>query len=68
MNIESLQQLANQIGMPDYNDCSSQKMIIRAIQKHRGEVPCFLTDKRYGCREECEWRSSCQQLRAVWLR
>ncbi len=68
MNMHSLQQLASQIGMHDFDDYSSQKMLIRAIQKHRGEEPCFLTDKRYGCHEICVWSGSCRQLRAVWLR
>lgn len=68
MNIESLQRLAIQIGLQQHSDNSSQKMLIRAIQKQRGEEPCFSTDKRYTCNEACEWRTSCQKLRAVWLR
>jgi len=68
MNIESLQQLASQIGLHQHNDNTSQKMLIRAIQKHRGEEPCFSTDKRYSCNAVCEWHTSCQKLRAEWLR
>ncbi len=68
MNIETLQQLASQIGLHRFNDCPSQKMLIHAIQKHRGGEPCFLSDKGYTCHETCEWRASCQKLRAVWLR
>jgi hypothetical protein len=68
MNIEPLQQLASQIGLHDFSAYSSHKMLIRAIQKHRSEDPCYLSDKRYGCQEVCEWSTSCQQLRAVWLR
>lgn len=68
MNIETLQQLASQNGLKQHSDNTSQKMLIRAIQKQRGEEPCFSTDKRYTCHEVCEWSGSCQKLRAVWLR
>ena len=68
MTIESLQRLASQNGLNQYGNNTSQKMLIRAIQKQRGEEPCFSTDKRYTCNEVCQWRGSCQKLRAVWLR
>jgi len=68
MNIESLQQLACQSGIKDYGQNTSQIMLIRSIQKQRGEEACYSTDKRYACEEDCEWRGSCQKLRAVWLR
>jgi len=68
MNSESLQQLASQMGLQEYDNSSSRKVLIRAIQKQRGQEPCFLTDKRYTCDEVCEWRENCQKLRAVWLR
>ena len=68
MTLEILQQLAHEIGLQKYSDNTSQKMLVRAIQKHRGEEVCFLTDKRYGCVSDCEWRNDCQKLRAVWLR
>jgi hypothetical protein len=68
MNIESLQQLAAQVGLPEYRDNLSQKNLIRAIQRQRGEEACYLTDKRYTCNDACDWRASCQKLRAVWLR
>lgn len=41
---------------------------IRAMQRRRGEEPCFSTDKRYNCIELCELRKECLKLRAVWLR
>lgn len=68
MTLESLQQLASQIGLPQHRHNSSQKLLIRAIQKQRSEEACFSTDKRYTCNEVCEWQESCQKLRAVWLR
>ena len=68
MTLISLQQLAGEIGLHKYSDNTSPKLIIRAIQKQRGEEPCFSTDMRYNCKADCEWRNSCMKLRAVWLR
>lgn len=68
MKIETLQQLASQNGQNQYGSNTSQKMLIRTIQMQRGEEPCYSTDKRYNCNEVCEWRASCQKLRAIWLR
>jgi len=68
MTLENLQQLACEIGLQKYGNNTSQKILIRAIQKHRGEEQCFSTDKRYNCILDCEWKDSCQKLRAVWLR
>ena len=65
----TLQQMANRVGFNrnGYNRNSSPQ-VIRSIQRQRGEEPCFSTDKRYGCAEQCEWRNDCLKLRAVWLR
>ena len=41
---------------------------VRAIQRQRGEEPCFCTDKRYSCTEQCDLRKECFKVRAVWLR
>jgi len=68
MNIAALQQLAIQNGLNEYGNKTSEKVLIRAIQKKREEEPCFSTDKRYLCNADCEWRTSCQKLRAIWLR
>jgi len=68
MTLESLLQLASEVGLPKYSGASSPKMLIRAIQMQRGGEPCYLSDKRYSCNEICEWSASCQKLRAVWLR
>jgi len=68
MGISELQQLAIQMGLPEYRHSSSQTMLVRAIQMGRGESPCFSTDHRYTCTAPCEWRSECIKLRAVWLR
>jgi hypothetical protein len=63
-----LQQLANSIGIKDVENVYSKPMLVRAIQRQRGEDPCFATDKRYTCNNFCEWRADCVKLRAVWLR
>lgn len=68
MNISSIQLIANEIGLEKYSNERSEKMLIRAIQKQRGEETCFATDKRYLCKQECEWSANCRRLRAVWLR
>lgn len=68
MNSEALQQLVSQMGLQEYDNSSSRKVLIHAIQKQRGQEQCFLTDNRYTCDEVCEWRENCQKLRAVWLR
>lgn len=67
--ITPLQKMAGQMGFAqnDYNRRSSPQ-VIRMIQKERGDEPCFSTDKRYSCKEQCEWRNDCLKLRAVWLR
>lgn len=41
---------------------------VRAMQRQRGEEPCFSTDKRYSCSRQCDLRKDCLKLRAVWLR
>lgn len=46
---------------------SLQPSAIRAMQRQRGEEPCFSTDKRHSCAERCEWRKDCLKSRAVWL-
>ena len=69
MNIKTLKALAGDVGIGHPADYSSQKSLVRAIQIQRGEKPCFLTDKRYTCKDDmCEWRESCRKLVAVWLR
>lgn len=68
MKIESLQQLAAEMSLHKHGDTSSQKMRVRAVQKQRGGEPCYLTDKRYNCNDDCEWSTGCKKLKAVWLR
>ncbi len=67
MKLKELQQLACDYG---FKECATHTRaeLIRTIQVLRGEEPCFSTDKRFSCTDECEWRQSCRKLRAVWLR
>ncbi|MDH4284233.1 MAG: hypothetical protein OEV35_02845 [Gallionellaceae bacterium] len=51
-----------------YGQRSIQPSEIRAMQRQRGEDPCFCTDKRYSCSDLCDLRKECLKLRAVWLR
>lgn len=42
---------------------------VRSIQIERGQDPCFMTSKRLTCKDQqCEWRSECCRLVAVWKR
>ncbi|MBI4938262.1 MAG: hypothetical protein HY846_08615 [Nitrosomonadales bacterium] len=58
---------ANRMDFDGYGRCSHPSAIW-AIQRQRGQEPCFSTDKRYSCAQQCEWRKDCMKLRAVWLR
>jgi len=67
MTIEQLQQLVFDFGLNASISYTSQTQIIRNIQLRRGSEPCFLTEKRYGCREVCEWSQECRKLKAQWM-
>ncbi len=67
MTIEQLQQLVIDFGLNASIPYNSQTQIIRSIQLRRGSEPCFLTEKRYGCREVCEWSQECRKLKAQWV-
>jgi len=42
---------------------------IRALQRERGETPCFGSIARFDCDDTlCEYRSQCHRLRAEWRR
>ncbi|BBI99703.1 hypothetical protein FGKAn22_13960 [Ferrigenium kumadai] len=62
------QQLANELGINENVAYMSQTRLVRNVQIRRGNEPCFSTEKRYNCEEDCEWSRSCRKLRAVWLR
>lgn len=68
MTFAQLQQLASELGINEYAPHTSHTRLIRNVQVHRGGEPCFSTEKRYNCMENCEWSRSCRKLRAVWLR
>lgn len=52
---------------PDVLTLSRQSVL--ALQKSRGQTPCFQTEERYFCqRNDCEWRGQCRGLLAAWRR
>ena len=65
---QSQQKTVGQMGFDEYLRHSPQPSLVRAIQRKCGEEPCFSTDKRYNCAEQCEWSKDCLKLKAVWLR
>jgi len=68
MNIEELHTMANTHGLSNINTYIPKKTLIRKIQEAKGDEPCFLSDKRFSCREKCRFGSDCKQLTAAWMR
>lgn len=68
MTIEQLQQLACDSGLKACISYTAHTQLVRNIQQQRGSEPCFLTEKRYACREVCEWSQDCRKLKAHWMR
>jgi len=46
----------------------SMRELIRSIQEAEGRKPCFLSDERYLCKDDCEWAAECRKLCAEWHR
>lgn len=67
MTVEQLQQLAGEFGLKASLPYTSQTQFIRTIQLLRGKQPCFSSEKRYVCRETCEWSQDCRKLKAKWM-
>jgi len=67
MTIEQLHQLACDSGL---KACpyTTYTQLVRNIQLRRNSEPCFLSEKRYTCREICEWGQECRKLKAHWMR
>jgi hypothetical protein len=69
MNVVELRSLASHCGVRHPEVMSGAGQLVRAIQKTRGQKPCFLSDTRFQCKDmECEWRSECIRLVAEWRR
>ncbi len=69
MNVAELRSIARFNGISDLQMFSSEKQLVWAIQRARGEDTCFLGDTRFKCQEsECEWRDDCRRLVAEWRR
>lgn len=65
-----LQKLAGWTGHQACATQSTQTQLIRKIQQHYGDEPCFATDKRNDCAEVCEWQRNCRPYKndiAQWL-
>jgi hypothetical protein len=68
MDIQELRKNASQLGI-DYDQATSKPVLIRAIQRHQGDTPCFATEQRYACKNfHCRWRRDCLKLIAEWKR
>lgn len=62
-----LEYIATQSGVPASFLNVSNRSLILAIQKARGEETCFMSDKRFLCEKyDCEWRKDCVKLKAAW--
>lgn len=69
MELEAIKEQGRLLGLNPFILQGSKKSLIQAIQQARGEQACFLDDARFSCaRHECEWRSECMKLTAVWRR
>ena len=69
MDMPELRVMAQHCGIQDYQFFTTEKQLVWAIQKARGEEMCYLSDKRAGCADAiCDWRSCCVKLTAEWLR
>lgn len=63
----ALKPFAEEVAPPVLPALSRQSIL--ALQKSRGQTPCFQTEARYFCRDAtCEWRGRCRCLLAVWRR
>jgi hypothetical protein len=68
MSLSQLQyETEHRMGFDECIRRSPEPSVIRALQRQRGEEPCFSTDKRHTCAGQCEWRKECHKSRAVWL-
>lgn len=69
MQYNNLAEKAIESGISRTGSMRSELALIRAIQASRGDDACFRSDKRLGCGDlDCEWRSECCRLVAIWRR
>lgn len=68
MDIEELRRQASQWGI-DFGLSTRKPVLIRAIQRRQGDLPCFGSDQRFACRNfRCPWRADCLKPIAEWRR
>lgn len=69
MTITELRAVAEQHGVYDLYALRTEKQLVWAVQKARGEAVCFQTDRRIHCaKATCEWQPICLRLVAEWRR
>ncbi len=52
-----------------FNIYTSETDVVRLVQKKEGVAPCFQTNRRIICEDECEWACDCKNaLIAMWKR
>ncbi len=69
MSIADLQGLAYAVGVPHPECLDNEIDLVRKIQNATRHRPCFQSESRMSCEEsECQWRSECRKLIAVWNR
>ncbi len=68
MDMQELKEKAAQLGI-DFGRSTPKPALIRAIQRHQGDPPCFGADQRFTCRNfRCPWRADCLKPIAEWRR
>ena len=69
ITISGLQQLAKSIGVQNPEGMSLEIELIQAIQAISQHRPCFRSEIRMLCEGvDCEWRTECRKLIAIWCR
>jgi len=62
--ISQTQHFSDALGLRACATHYTQTLLIRKIQQHFGEEPCYATDKRNECSEICEWRRNCRPYKS----
>jgi len=68
MSLQELREKASRLGI-EFGWHTPKPALVRAIQRHQGDPPCFGADHRYACpNSRCPWRADCLKPIAVWRR
>lgn len=64
-----LRQIAESLGVLHPEHLYSERELIRAIQEASHHRPCFRSAKSSACQEhDCQWKTKCRKLIAIWHR